>query len=54
MRDKINKKFTQIFTTSRHENIKMIVVWHKPAEIDNIGRSSAHAIYISCDSDLAF
>ena len=54
MGDKLTKDITKLFRTGRQENMKMIVMCHKPAQIVNMARTSAETIYISfCDS-LAF
>ena len=40
MGDKLNKDITNYLTKGRHYKIQMIVMCHKPAQIDNTSRMS--------------
>ena len=54
MCDNLNKNITQFFTTVRHENIMMFVLYHKTAQIDSLARGSADTIYMNCHFDPVF
>ena len=45
MGDRLNKDIAYYFTESRHYNIQMIVMCHKPAQIINTARMSCDTIY---------
>ena len=47
MGDRLNKDIGYYFTESRHYNIQMIVMCHKPAQIINTARMSCDTIYIT-------
>ena len=46
MGDKLNKDIGFYFTEGRHHNIQMIVMCHKPAQINNTARMSCDTIYL--------
>ena len=46
MGDKLNKDIAYYFTERRHYNMKMIVMCHKPAQINNTARMSSDTIYL--------
>ena len=45
--DKFNKDIVHYFTEGRNKNIQMIVVCHKPAQINNMARMNCDTIYIT-------
>ena len=47
MGDKLNKDIDYYFTEGRHYNIQMIVMCHKPAQINNTARMSCDTIYLT-------
>ena len=47
MGDKLNKDIGFYFTEGRHHNIQMIVMCHKPAQINNTARMSCDTIYLT-------
>ena len=47
MGDKLNKDIDYYFTEERHYNIQMIVMCHKPAQINNTARMSCDTIYLT-------
>ena len=47
MGDKINKDIIYYFTEGRNKNIQMIVMCHKPAQIESIARMNCDTIYIT-------
>ena len=47
MGDKLNKDIAYYFTEGRHYNIQMIVMCHKPAQINNTARMSCDTIYLT-------
>ena len=47
MGDKLNKDIGYYFTEGRHYNIQMIVMCHKPAQINNTARMSCDTIYLT-------
>ena len=47
MGDKLNKEIDYYFTEGRHYNIQMIVMCHKPAQINNTARMSCDTIYLT-------
>ena len=47
MGDKLNKGIAYYFTKERHNNSKMSVMCHKPAEIINTARMNCDTIYIT-------
>ena len=44
--EQLNGKIKQFFSTGRHFKSQMIVMCHKPAELDNMACASADTIYI--------
>ena len=46
MGDKLDKDIGFYFTEERHQNFQMIVMCHKPAQINNLARMSCDTIYI--------
>ena len=44
MGDRLNKDIAYYFTEGRHNNIQMIVMCHKPAQIINTARMSCDTI----------
>ena len=51
MGDKLNKDIGFYFTEGRHHNIQMIVLCHKPAQINNTARMSCDTIYNGPDTN---
>ena len=47
MGDKLNEDIGFYFTEGRHHNIQMIVMCHKPAQINNTARMSCDTIYLT-------
>ena len=47
MGDKFNKDILYFFTEGRNKNIHMIVMCHKPAQIENLARMNCDTIYIT-------
>ena len=47
MGDKLNKDIAYYFTEGKHYNIQMIVMCHKPAQINNTARMSCDTIYLT-------
>ena len=47
MGDRLNKDIAYYFTESRHYNIQMIVLCHKPAQTINKARMSCDTIYLT-------
>ena len=47
MGDKLNKDIAHNFTEGRHCNNQMIVMCHKPAQINNTARMSCDTIYLT-------
>ena len=50
MGDKLNKHIASYFTEGRHQNIQMIVMCHKPAQIIIIARMSSYTIYLTINN----
>ena len=47
MSDRLNKDTGYYFTEDRHYKIKMIVMYHKPAQITNTAKMSCDTIYLT-------
>ena len=47
MGDKLNNDISYYFTKGRHNNIQIIVMCHKPAQIINTARINCDTIYIT-------
>ena len=47
MGDKLNKDIAYYFTESRHYNIQLIVMCHKPTQINITARMSCDTIYLT-------
>ena len=47
MGDKFNSHINYYFTKGRHYNIQMIVLFHKPVQINNLARLNCETIYIT-------
>ena len=47
MGDNFNSQINYYFSEGRHHNIQMIVMCHKPAQINNLARTSCDTIYIT-------
>ena len=47
MGDKFNRDIVYYFTEGRYKIIQMIVMCHKPAHIDNMGRMNCETLYLT-------
>ena len=50
MGDKFNKDIVYYFTEGRNKYIQMIVICHKPAQIENMARMNCDTIYITTNN----
>ena len=54
MGGKLNKQITYYFTSGRHHKFQVVVICHKPAQIDKTCSPSADTIYITSYNNTAF